>query len=402
MRGVTLRREAARLKAKAVASLRRGVQAFNDYGEEGRQSTVLLLFQHSFEMLLKAGLVQKRQPVFDQKAGRSISFEKCLRLGREHLGISEDEAGTLRVIDAWRDEEQHWMVHLSEGLLYLHCRAATTVFDDLLQRDFGDALANHLPHRVLPLSAEPPRDLQLLIDEEYGQLAQLLRPGKRKRQEVRARIRALLAMEAHVREEGIVSEKDVDRVERAVRGGSARDDVFPQLSEIEAVQMGGGISLTVRFVKKEGIPVRLVGADEEPGAGAIHEVDFEKKFHWAKTALAQKLCLPTGRCKALRWWLAIDDEAGRENYYHDFLGLPTLRQYSDNAYTRMRDAIGQGIDVDEVYRDYRASGYGRLPRPRQVLAESSTRAGSATTGAEPALRGTKSTGPSGAAVERSP
>jgi hypothetical protein len=60
-----LRREAAILKKKSIASLRRAARSFNDYDQDGRITTVLLHLQHAFEMLLKAGLVQKRVRVFD-------------------------------------------------------------------------------------------------------------------------------------------------------------------------------------------------------------------------------------------------------------------------------------------------------------------------------------------------
>lgn len=355
-----LRREADKLKAKAIASLRRAVRAFNDYEEEGRTSTVLLHLQHAFEMLLKAGLVQRSQRVFDHKDGRAIGFEKCVNLGRQHLGLTEEEAGTLRAVDALRDDEQHWMTALSEGILYLYCRASTTLFDDLLQRTFSDALSHHLPHRVLPLSSEPPRDIQLLLDDEYRQIAQLLAPGRRKRPDARARIRALLAMEAHVREDGLVSKKDVDRVERAVRAGGKRDQVFPSLTEIGTSVAGTGISVQVRFVKSGGVPVRLAGADEDVIAGAIRQVDLQRKYHWSKAGLAEKLSLSSGRCKALRWYLGIDDD---EDCRHDFVfGRLTHRQYSDNAHVRMRDTLEGNLDLDEVYRSYQSSGYGKRAR----------------------------------------
>ena len=359
---MALRRQAAVLKAKAVASLRQGIQAFNDHQEDGRQTAVLLHFQHAFEMLLKAGLEQRRQRVFDVQERRAITFKKCVNMGCEHLGLTEDEAGTLKALDSLRDYEQHWLVSVPEGMLYLHCRAGTTLFDELLLRVFGERLERHLPRRVLPLSSDPPRDIQVLIDEEYSVVGQLLAPGRRKRTEARAHIRGLLAVGAHVQEDMSISEREVDRVEEAVKEGRARAEALPLLSDVASIQEGDGINLRVHIVKKDGVPVRLVGPDEGPGSGAIREVDLEKKFHWSKTALARKLALSTGRCKALRWWLGVDEEAERENCYHDFLGTAALRQYSDSAYTRMRGAIRQGVDVDRVYREYRAGGYGRSPR----------------------------------------
>lgn len=354
-----LRREAGALKSKAIGSLRRAVRAFNDYEEDGRASTVLLHFQHAFEMLLKAGLVQKGRRVFDQRDGRAFGFEKCVNLSREHLGISEEEAGTLRALDALRDDEQHWMTTVSEGILYVHCRAAATLFDDLLLRVFDDSLAKYIPRRVLPLSAEPPRDIQILLDEDFRQIAQLLAPGNRRRPDARARIRGFLAMEAHVREDGLVSKKDVDRVERAIRAGGDRGQVFPRLSEIGTSVEGHGVEVQVRFVKRGGVPVRFVQAGEDVEAGAIRQVDLQKKYHCSKAELSARLGLDTGRCKALRWRLGIDSD---DDCRHDFtFGKQTYRQYSDNALNRMRQALAGDVDMEAVYREYVKGGYGKSP-----------------------------------------
>lgn len=352
-----LRREARMLKDKALASLRRAAAAFNDFDDVGRTSAVLLHTQHAFEMLLKAGLIQRNIKVFDKRDGRSIGFDRCVNLGRDHLGLTETEAGTLRAIDALRDDEQHWLIECAEGLLYVHLRAAVTLFDDLLQRCFQDRLNHHWPHRVLPISAEPPRDIQTLIDEEFNQIRQLLTPGKRRRPDARARIRSLLAMEAHVSEGVIISKRDVDRIEGAIKKGGERQRVFPRLSGLGTEVAGDGVTVTVRFSKSSGVPVRLVKADEEVEAGAIREVDLQRKYHWTKPQLAKRFNLTTPRCLALRRYLGIEDD---EIYRHDFVfGTQVHRQYSDNAYRRMKEALDSGVDLDEVWRLCRPGGPGR-------------------------------------------
>jgi hypothetical protein len=342
-------REAIQLKSKAMASLRRALRAFNDYDDDGRVSTTLLHLQHAFEMLLKACLIQRKQPVFDPRTGRAIGFERCVTLGSEHLRLSREEAGTLRAIDALRDDEQHWLTSTSEGILYLHVRAGVTLFDDLLTRIFETRLVDHLPHRVLPVSAEPPRDIQLLIDEEFSQITQLLQPGRRRRTEARAGIRALLAMESHVRDENVlVSSRDVDRVEKAIRAGGERSQVFPTLSEIGTDISGNGIQITVRFSKTTGMPVRFVGADEDVIAGSIREVDLQRKFHYSTGGLAEALGLTSPRCLALKRVLKIDAD---ETCRHAFtFGKLTHQRYSDNAFTMMRAALDGGIDMEEVWR----------------------------------------------------
>jgi hypothetical protein len=185
-----MRRISRHLKAKAISSFRRATGAFNGVDDDGRQTAVLLHLQHAFEMLLKAALRQKGVNVFDRSAersvGRSIGYEKCVRLAREHLHLSEEQLGTLRAIDSMRDDEQHWIAAYSEGLLYLHARAAVTLFDEILHGVFCERLADHLPERVLPISTRPPADIEILIDEQFKQANELLRPGRRKRIEGRA------------------------------------------------------------------------------------------------------------------------------------------------------------------------------------------------------------------------
>jgi len=328
------------LKQKALASLIFTIEAFNSPHEGGRATRILLHLQHSFEMLLKAALVQTGdQRVHDPETGRSIGFKRCLRLAAENdtLKLADADAGTLRAIDAMRDDEQHWFNIVSEQLLYLHARAGITLFDDLLQRVFREHLADHLPGRVLPLSVDPPRELAIVLDEEYTQIAALLQPGRRARHEARARLRTLLAMEAHVEPDARVSDKDVTRVERGIREGDTRDQVFPRLEEIATAIDGEGVNVVVHFTKQQGAPVRYVADDSVPAAG-IREVDLLKKYHRPPAELARELGISPSRSTALRRHLNIDSDGP---YSHQFVLSPSNkpRRYSDNALKLMRETL---------------------------------------------------------------
>lgn len=127
-------RDARTLSNKAISSLRIAMSTFNSYEDEGRVCSVLLHLQHACEMLLKAVLVQNKVKMFEDKSGKSIGFEKCLRLCRQDHGLTEAEAGVMRMIDALRDAEQHWFAKLEEDTLYLHTRALITVFDAYMRR----------------------------------------------------------------------------------------------------------------------------------------------------------------------------------------------------------------------------------------------------------------------------
>ncbi len=351
-----MRRVSALLKDKAISSLRRATGAFNGVEDDGRQTAVLLHLQHAFEMLLKAGLRQENVKVFDQRTGRSIGFQKCLNLSGEHLRLTEEQIGVLRAIDALRDDEQHYLAELSEGLLYVHARAAVTLFDEILERCFDERIAQHLPERVLPISTSPPQDVQVLIDDQFNQVKDLLRPGKRRRVEARAKLRGLLAMEGHVSDEARVSERDVNRVERGLRDGKPLGQVFPRLGSVGAEFTSDGPTLKVHFTRGQGAPVTFVSADDPREAAAVREVDLQRKYYLSKGDLAERLELTPPRALALRRALGIDDD---DDFVHvfDFDSLKHYR-YSDNALRAMQKALKE-LDMDEVWDKHR-------PRTRQA------------------------------------
>jgi hypothetical protein len=345
-----MQRDTRLLTAKAFASLRRCARAFNDFDDDGRVSAVLLHLQHAFEMLLKAALVEKKVRVFDKHRGRSIGFEKCVAIGGEQLRLTDEQAGLLRAIDALRDDEQHYLGELNEGLLYTHVRAGFTLFAEILEREFGEKLADHLPTRVLPISTDPPADLDVLLDAQYSQIATLLEPGRRRRTEARSQIRAMLAMEAHVAAGVLVSEKDVNRVEGAIKAGKQRDEVFPRLRSLGTSTEGSGLTVTVRFAKKEGVPVQFVPADDPRAAAAVREVDLQRKYYLSARELAERVGLTQPRALALRRHLVIDEN---DDDVHIFVfDSQRIPRYSDNALRKMTAALKE-VDMDTVWDQHR-------------------------------------------------
>jgi len=345
------------LKAKALASFRNGVTAFNGLDEAGRVTSVLLSFQHSFEMLLKAALEFKKVRVFDRRTGKSIGLESAVNLAQQTDGIklSDDEAGAIRALDALRDAEQHWHVVIDEGLLYLYVRAGVTLFIDLLDRVFSEALSDSLPLRVLPISAEPPQDLELLVDREYERVAELLRPGRRATGEANARIRALLATEALADPSAAeVSESDVRRVAKGVREGKTRKQIFPKLTGYSTSVGGTGLTVEVRMVKAGGLPVTYTSNDElEPAA--IRTVDLEKKFYMGPYDLADRCGIHRSKAIALRRHLGLDEND--DHYSHRFVfGNTKLLRYSDNARKAMMEAR-DSLDLDKVWEAHRSLAY---------------------------------------------
>lgn len=322
---------------------------FNSYEDDGRICSVLLHLQHSCEMLLKAVLVQNKVKVFDAKTGRSIGFERCLHICRQNHGLSEVEAGVMRMIDSLRDAEQHWFAKIEEDFLYLHTRALISVFDTYLQRALGIALVSRIPVRVLPVSTKPMGDFDFLLDREFSLISELLQPGKRKRDEARARLRALLAMEGLTTEEVQISEKDIDRIEKAIKSGIALGEVFPRLNTVASTITGDGPTITVHFSKKEGPPVQYVAGDDPQSVAALREVDLQKKFHLSATDLAKHLKLTLPKAKALRSHLKIDEDAACRHAFE--FGKAKHDRFSDNARNRMHASLSSGIDMEQVWTD---------------------------------------------------
>lgn len=340
-------RDAKTLKLKAVSSLKTSMTAFNSFHDEGRVTTVLLHAQHACEMLLKAVLVQNKQPVFEKNNGKSIGFERCLGICLARHGLTEQEAGVMRAVDRLRDAAQHWFVYVAEDILYLNVRALITAFDSYMKRCLEDELAAYIPARVLPVSTLPPGDFEFLVDREFEVIAELLKPGRRARDEARARIRTLLAMEAVAVDEVEVSEADINRIERAVRAGSNVQAVFPRLSTIGTETTGEGVTLTVHFSKKQGAPVRYIGGDDPTDAAAVREIDLRRKFHMGRSDLAKKLKLTQPKAKALRDYLELDSKPDCHHLFE--FGKQKIPRYSDNAFRAMKGWVEQN-DIEELWR----------------------------------------------------
>lgn len=261
------------------------------------------------------------------------------------------QAGSIRVIDAMRDQAQHWMIVVPEDTLYINARALITTLDEILTEHFDDTLADNLPVRVLPLSTQPLPDFLMLVNREYAQIRDLLAPGRRARDEARGRITALLAMEAHVSEEVAVSKRDLDRIEEAIKSDTPVEQVFPRLLTLATNIEGEGPTIRVRITRDADAPaIRYVSGDDPAGAAAIREVDLQKKYHWSPRALAEKLELNVNKAKAVRDLLRIDEDPANVMVFE--FGSQKHPRYSDNAYRVLRDAITPEL-VEQAWREHK-------------------------------------------------
>jgi hypothetical protein len=152
--------------------------------------------------------------------------------------------------------------------------------------------------------------------------------------------RGPLALEGHMAGDTLVSERDVNRVERAVRDGKKVSQVFPRLGSVGATSTGEGPAVKVHFTKRGGAPVTFIPADDPREAAAIRKIDLERKYHLSKKALAEQLELTAPRATALRRYLRIDED---EDCVHVFqFASQRHYRYSDNALRKMNQATEEG------------------------------------------------------------
>ena len=143
-----------RLKAIGAPS----VKSYNQQRRDARQ------------MLLKAALLERSGDIRNPTNGFTHSIEYCLNKATndgEIKFLSGDERQTFQVLNGLRDQAQHYLVDVSEQILYTVSQGAVTLFADLLPRLFGIPLCSRLPKRVLPISVNPPQDIHILMDDEF-------------------------------------------------------------------------------------------------------------------------------------------------------------------------------------------------------------------------------------------
>src|ERR1019366_1620146 len=148
-------------------SLVLSIEFFNRPWERGRVEAVLILLDHSFEMLLKAAILQKGGRIRERGKPNTIGFDRCVGLGQSEGKIrflEEADTVVLHSVNTLRDAAQHHILDLSEQNLYIQAQAGITLFR---------------------------RIMKSLFDPEVQEVRRLLQPGKRQRLEAMAKLRDL-------------------------------------------------------------------------------------------------------------------------------------------------------------------------------------------------------------------
>ena len=185
---------------------------------------------------------------------------------------------------------------MSEDLLWVHMRAGVSLFRRLLADEFEQNLSEVLPGRVIPVSASPPSDLGLFVENELQGIKDLLAAGRRRTAEAAARLRPLLSLDGSATgRTDQPTDTEVRRAERAIRAGADWRKVLPGLASLSIAQAtpnSDAQEVVLRVGKgNDAVPVRRARLGEEAEALAYRGVSPFEEYGIKLSEFGEKLGL---------------------------------------------------------------------------------------------------------------
>ena len=351
-----MKKEVRHLREKSINALVLSIDHFNRPWDLGRTEAVLILLDHSFEMLLKAAIRQKGGKIRKPRENQTIGFDACVRKGLTDDSLkflTDEQVLTLQTINGQRDAAQHYLVDMSEHQLYFYAQAGVTLFRDIHDDIFSEKLVLELPERVLPISTTAPKDLTALFNKEVEEIKELLAPGTRRKMDAIARARSLAVLESAVNDDyKQPHDRELKKICKRLAGGESWSSVFPGVASINIAAEGDGPTLCLRLTKNEGIPVKLLQEGEGSGAVValkrVNELDF---YSLGATQLAEKVELTTPRCGAVVDHLGLRED---ENYFKEIkVGKSKFKRYSQKAILKIIEAL-ETESINDIWAAYQA------------------------------------------------
>lgn len=323
----------------AVESLTLAMELFNRPAETARQEGILLLLNHSFEMLLKAVVLEKTGRIHNPREKFNYGFEKCLSIAHLQLALlDKDEALILKNLNGFRDAAAHDLVQISEGLLYGHAQSALNIFVTLLKKVFARDLSRELPRRVLPICTVAPTDISMVVGEDMNIIAGLLGGRHRREDEAEARLRPYRVIEKNIRNmQGAGQEAPTTpRLVRGIKSGDWKA-VLPMVAGL-VQPTSSGIPISLHLTKRDGFPVRV--DPTAPTAIAFRYVRPEDKYPYLTGELAKKLAITTNKLVSFAKLLQLK---GNDDYHTALKVSATgvVNRYSEKSRQVISEAVAR-------------------------------------------------------------
>jgi hypothetical protein len=262
--------------------------------------------------------------------------------------VNEDEAVTVATIAGQRDAVQHQGAAVTDERLYIAAASGLRVFDDLLDRSFEERLADHpdFAHRMLPITAQPPRELHLLTSSDVDRIRDLLKPPRRRHAEALALLRTLVVSEQVAADPTAeIKHPTEGQLERVAKRLQETDDwgkVLPGLARL-SLEQDEGLTYSLRIVKRGDVPgVRVVRAGEEGAEDAASILKVSELEHWGfyLMDLASKAGVTSYEAQALVHLLGIKEDP--DSFRLMMMGKQPHQRYSGRALRLIREAKSAG------------------------------------------------------------
>lgn len=332
------------LKNRAINSLILAIELFNRPHEGARAEATLILFHHAFEMLLKAIILNKTGLIHAKDEKFSYGFDKCLAIAENDLHIiSKTDKITLSILDTNRDIVTHYFQIISEEMLFIISQASVTLFGNLLNSTFDEKLSDLMPDRVLPISTNPPKDIQILLDREFSQVDSLIKDNCRKGCQATARLRSIVSLlSANEEKSGRYSEKDLLRAIQSRKSGKDWSIIFPEIAQLRIQTTGEGMTFNIRIKKDGDIPVRIAQEGEE--AVIYRDRDWFDKYNLGLKEIAKKLGKTEPKTRAYMFEINLWDDP--EMYDEKKVKSITFKRYTQKALNALQDIVTKKTEVD--------------------------------------------------------
>lgn len=331
-------KEAKLLKSKAINSLILSVEHFNKPFDTGRIEATLILMDHAFEMLLKSSILHKGGSIREKGAPQTIGFDSSLRKALsdgEVKFLDEEDVIAIQTINTLRDAAQHHLLSISEQHLYIQAQLGLSLFRKIHKIVFNEELYDVLPKRVLPLSTQPPVDINSLYENEVGEIKILLQPGKRKSTEALAKLRSLAITEGAIQGSKVQpTNSQLKKLANSIKQNKVWEDIFPGVASIQLTAKGTGPSLDLRFTKNKGIPINVV-PEGTPGATVvgIRKINILDFYNLSATKLAERLKITEPKLRAI---IKLNGIQSDDDCYKEIkIGKTIFKRYSQKTADRV-------------------------------------------------------------------
>jgi hypothetical protein len=262
--------------------------------------------------------------------------------------LDESEAVVAATIDAHRDGVQHQGADVTEERLYIDAASGLRLFDELMYRGFGERLADHpaFAGRMLPIAANPPRELHVLTSNDVEHVRDLLKPPQRRRAEAHAFLRTLMLSE-QVASDPMddvqqPTERQVERFARKLQKEPDWTQLLPGLARL-TLEEDEGVTYNLRVVKRGDVPpVRVVKPGEEGAEDAVSLLKYNELDRYPFYMKDLKAQTELNMYEVLALVHLLDVKNDERSFKSFQMGKQRHDRYSHTALKALRDARDAG------------------------------------------------------------